>query len=158
MENNFKKAINKIKSKWPVFIIIWVILAVIFVGPIAVVLIDAQNSGGNIIKTALDEFTELMKNPFSALEAAFKNMQLLGQTFLYYTIIYIVGIIFLTMKSMPKSEYDKIEHGSSDWCEGGEQYQVLSAKTGIVLSDKNYLPVDKRGNVNILVIRRFWSR
>lgn len=59
-------------------------------------------------------------------------------------------------KAMPKHEYSDIENGSSDWAEGGEQYRVLSKKEGIILAEKNYLPVDKRGNVNVLVVRRFW--
>ena len=57
---------------------------------------------------------------------------------------------------MPKNEFTDIENGSSDWCVGGEQYRVLSKKEGIILAEKNYLPVDKRGNVNVLVVRRFW--
>ena len=52
-----------------------------------------------------------------------------------------------------KNEYTDIEHGSSDWAEG-EQYSVLSKKKGIVLAEKHYLPVDKRGNVNVLVVGR----
>jgi len=60
------------------------------------------------------------------------------------------------MKSLPKHEYTDIEHGSSDWATGGEQYQILSPKKGIILAEKNYLPVDKRGNVNVLVVGRFW--
>ena len=59
-------------------------------------------------------------------------------------------------KAFPKHEYEDIENGSSDWSEGGEQYKVLSKNKGIVLAEKNYLPVDKRGNVNVLVVRRIW--
>ena len=60
------------------------------------------------------------------------------------------------VKAIPTHEYEDIENGSSDWCEGGEQYKILNKKKGIVLSEKNYLPVDKRGNVNVLVVRRVW--
>ena len=60
------------------------------------------------------------------------------------------------VKAWPKYEYEDIENGSSDWCENGEQYAVLNKRKGIVLAEKNYLPVDKRGNVNVLVVRRFW--
>ena len=38
----------------------------------------------------------------------------------------------------------------------GEQYQILSNKAGIILAEKNFLPVDKRGNVNVLVVGRIW--
>ena len=78
---------------------------------------------------------------------------------IFYTCIFIIcGLAALIgiAKAFPKHEYQDIENGSSDWCEGGEQYRVLSKKSGIVLAEKNYLPVDKRGNVNVLVVRRFW--
>lgn len=54
-----------------------------------------------------------------------------------------------------KNEYSDIEHGSSDWA-SGEQYSVLSPKKGILLAEKHYLPVDKRGNINVLVVGRLW--
>ena len=38
----------------------------------------------------------------------------------------------------------------------GEQYSVLSKKKGILLAEKHYLPVDKRGNVNVLIVGRIW--
>ena len=71
---------------------------------------------------------------------------------IFYGFFVIVGIA----KAIPKHEYQDIENGSSDWCEGGEQYKVLDRNKGIILAEKNYLPVDKRGNVNVLVVRRFW--
>ena len=49
-------------------------------------------------------------------------------------------------------DYEDIENGSSDWCEGGEQYKILSKNKGIILAEDNYLPVDKIGNVNVLVV------
>ena len=72
-----------------------------------------------------------------------------------------IGLLFFTVigffKVMPKNEYTDIEHGSSDWA-SGEQYEVLSKKKGIILAENHYLPVDKRGNVNVLVVGRirFW--
>ena len=69
-----------------------------------------------------------------------------------YVFFAIIGLV----KAIPKHEYENIENGSSDWSEGGEQYRILSKNHGIVLAEKNYLPVDKRGNVNVLVVRRFW--
>ena len=71
-------------------------------------------------------------------------------------IICLLAVLIGIMKALPKHEYQDIENGSSDWSEGGEQYRVLSKNKGIVLAEKNYLPVDKRGNVNVLVVRRFW--
>ena len=59
------------------------------------------------------------------------------------------------VRTAPKNEYSDIEQGSSDWATRGEQYKVLSPKKGIILAEGNYLPVDKRGNVNVLVVGRF---
>ena len=66
-------------------------------------------------------------------------------------IIFLVGFF----KSTPKNEYTDIEHGSSDWNQKGEQYKILDKNKGIILAENNYLPVDKRGNVNVLVVGRF---
>ena len=86
---------------------------------------------------------------FHTIGSYFKT--LIGFTFLY-SIIAIIGIL----RTAPKSEYDDIEHGSSDWSQNGEQYQVLNKNKGIILAEDNYLPVNKRGNVNVLVVGRFW--
>ena len=69
-----------------------------------------------------------------------------------YVLIFTIGMI----RNAPKNEYDDIEHGSSDWSKNGEQYRILSNKKGIILAENNYLPVDKRGNVNVLVVGRIW--
>ncbi|MBQ3145136.1 MAG: hypothetical protein IJB90_00880 [Clostridia bacterium] len=71
----------------------------------------------------------------------------------YLTVFLIICAMIGFIKSMPKNEYTDIEHGSSDWA-SGEQYSVLSKNKGILLAEKHYLPVDKRGNVNVLVVGR----
>ena len=71
-----------------------------------------------------------------------------------YLLILTIGLV----KSKPKNEYTDIEHGSSDWSEDGAQYRVLSKNKGIILAEHNYLPVDKPGNVNVLIVGRFWCR
>ena len=102
-----------------------------------------------------------LKSPFSALKKCFQvepidyfssYVSAIGFSFAFFGIFVFVGV----MKAMPSHEYEDIENGSSDWCEGGEQYKVLHKKKGIVLAENNYLPVDKRGNVNVLVVRRVW--
>ncbi len=73
---------------------------------------------------------------------------------LVVTIIYSVFFFIGFVRSAPKNEYSDIEHGSSDWSQRGEQYQILDRSKGIILAEDNYLPVDKRGNVNVLVVGR----
>ena len=59
----------------------------------------------------------------------------------------------MLIKASGKSEYDKIEHGSADWCSNAEKYTVLSPKDGMILAEKTYLPVipkppeGKNGNI-----------
>ena len=72
------------------------------------------------------------------------------------TLGYLLAVAVGLSKAIPKHEYEGMENGSSDWCVNGEQYSVLSPKEGIILAEKNYLPVDKRGNVNVLVVGRIW--
>ena len=82
----------------------------------------------------------------------YKEFFYVGKWFIaFYGLFVFIGIV----KAFPKHEYEDIENGSSDWSENGEQYKVLSKKNGIILAEKNYLPVDKRGNVNVLVVRWF---
>ena len=73
---------------------------------------------------------------------------------IFYSVFFFIGFV----RSAPKNEYTDIEHGSSDWSQRGEQYQILNKNKGIILAEDNYLPVDKRGNVNVLVVGgiRFW--
>ena len=71
------------------------------------------------------------------------------------TLVYAVFMFIGFVKTAPKNEYTDIEQGSSDWAARGEQYKVLSKNKGIILAEHNYLPVDKRGNVNVLVVGRF---
>jgi len=79
----------------------------------------------------------------------------------WFTLFALIFVFIGVCKALPKHEFSDIENGSSDWAEGGEQYRVLLKKPtekrkGIILAEKNYLPVDKRGNVNVLVVRRLW--
>ena len=81
-------------------------------------------------------------------------LKFLGIFSIIFAIFFLIGVA----RSAPKNEYTDFEHGSSDWSKNGEQYQILSNKKGIILAEDNYLPVDKRGNVNVLVVGRirFW--
>ena len=154
MIEKIKRAIKKSKTKIAVVGILWVIISIVFVAPISVTIQDATIGGTFDLTDFLDNLYVNMGSLFSSIFKAF-SLAYIGNffsTLIKFTIIYIIAATVGIIKMWPKSEYDAIEHGSSDWCEGGEQYKVLSAKKGIILAEKNYLPVDKRGNVNILVI------
>ena len=70
-------------------------------------------------------FTELVS--FTSITRVFDAAYIgyFGKTLLYFTIIYAIFAFIGLFKSRPKHEYTDIEHGSSDWSEGGEQYSIL---------------------------------
>ena len=158
MMDKIKRAIKKSKGKIIVILILWLILAIVFVAPIAISLQDAGEAKKiEMFNVFFERIGETIVNPFNSIALAFSTTYIasfldwLWKFSLVYLIFAIVGIA----KAMPKHEYDDIEHGSSDWCENGEEYKTLSKTKGIILAEKEFLPVDKRGNVNVLVVGRF---
>lgn len=153
------KAIKKIKGKLIVSFILWLILVIVFVAPFAISLHDALVSEANSRWEVL--FTTIGVQIIKPIESIL--LCLAGKTEGYFlatlwrfSLVYAAAVTAGIAKAMPKHEFDGIENGSSDWCENGEQYSILSNKKGIILAEKNYLPVDKRGNVNVLVVGRIW--
>ena len=149
-----KHALKKGKPIFIVSIILWVALSIVLIAPGSVSLIDSKATGEDFFDLFFGNISDIGGN----LAKAFKSdyIATFGRGELYLTVaIFILSGVGI-MKSLPKHEYTDIEHGSSDWATGGEQYEILSSKKGIILAEKNYLPVDKRGNVNVLVVGRFW--
>ena len=139
-------------------LVLWLILIIVLVLPFTVAKYRAnlfvQAGRGDFITNFMDIYGFAISSPIGSINYIFKNA-LLGSFFsnlFVITIVYLIIFIMGFVKSLPKHQYDKIEHGSSDWSQGGEQYKILSNKQGIILAENNYLPVDKRGNVNVLVV------
>ena len=160
MNYKVQGAIRKNKKTFIFAIILWVFIAIVLIPPLACSFFAATYRGGFQFDPFFNTLFKAAMHPFSAfaelirydgISTYFKT--LFGFSF-FYMIIAIIGVI----RTAPKNEYEDIEHGSSDWSQGGEQYQVLSRNKGIILAEDNYLPVDKRGNVNVLVVGRirFW--
>lgn len=106
-------------------------------------------------------FPELVKDVFGNLKIAFgEGFQNYLEVFKVYGILYFLATIALLLKMSGNKDYNKIEHGSADWCDNKEKYSVLSPKDGMILAQKTCLPVIPKPpegkNGNILVIRRFW--
>ena len=155
-----KRALQKMKGRLIVYAL--AILVGIFgiVAPISRAVTDANiasKAGNDWFETfflKLGYLTKIGENMTSVFSSKYFPAFWTGTK---YFVIFAFFFIFIgVFKALPKHEYDEIENGSSDWATGGEQYRVLSKKEGIILAEKNYLPVDKRGNVNVLVVRRFW--
>ncbi len=159
MNYKIEGAIKKSRGKLIVVAILWLVLTIVFVVPITYAICRAGYLNQGIVE-GMKYFTEYIGKPFSAISQISKN-GFIGNLFsnifvftLIYAAIFLIGFI----RSAPKHRYDDIEHGSSDWSEHGEQYKILDRKKGILLAQDNYLPVNKIGNVNVLVIGRirFW--
>ena len=154
------KTLKDNKTSLIIIAVLWVILSIVLVAPIGYSIGVSTIAAGKFNFDIFLEnvFTELAS--FSSITRVFNAIYIgyFGKTLLYFTILYLIFTFIGLFKSKPKHQYTDIEHGSSDWSEGGEQYSILSKNKGIILSKHNFLPTNKRGNVNVLVVGRirFW--
>lgn len=166
--DKLKSAFRKIKGKLIAYGILVLLIVIWLVMPFCVAKVNAEivsgvkflqdMSNGTWWSTFFTEMGKGLTAPWNYITLCFAETYILSflGTMKWVLILCAFFAIIGILKAFPKHEYEDIENGSSDWCEGGEQYKVLNRKKGIVLAEKNYLPVDKRGNVNVLVVRRFW--
>lgn len=158
MNYKIQGAIKRNKTTFIICAILWVILTIVFVSPLTYSFFLATQGGSFDLTIFFETIVKNITNPFSTLGNVF-SQGAIGNFFsvwIVFTIIYLFFFFVGFVKSAPKNEYSDIEHGSSDWSEKGEQYRILSKNKGIILAENNYLPVDKRGNVNVLVVGRIW--
>lgn len=155
MNYKVSKTFKDNKKNIIIIVVLWVILSIVLVAPLGYSIGISCQTGRFNFETFLNTvFTELAS--FSSITKVFDAAYIgyFGKTLLYFTIIYLICALIGLFKSKPKHQYTDIEHGSSDWSEGGEQYKVLSKNKGIILAQDNYLPINKRGNINVLVVGR----
>ena len=156
MNYKVKSALKKSKMALIIATAIWIALSILLSAPIAVSIKEATIN--NVFNS--DKFFEVLFSNFNAIGSNISKIFLPSYSPIYWkvegylTIGVLIMLVVGILKSMPKNEYTDIEHGSSDLA-SGEQYSVLSKKKGILLAENHYLPVDKRGNVNVLVVGRF---
>lgn len=159
MNYKIEGAIRRNKNKFIICAVLWLILVIVLVAPLAYSSFQVKQ-GGVSLETFINTFVSSVTNPF----VTFANIFMQGATsnfisiLIVFTIFYMIFFFIGFFKSAPKNEYSDIEHGSSDWSQRGEQYRILSKNKGIILAEDNYLPLDKRGNVNVLVVGRFRFR
>ena len=152
--NKMQKGFEKNKKYLILFLILWVVLEIVLIAPMSVAIAESTSAQGqfelaNFIENfgkEVSSFTAITRIGSAGAVSAF------GKGTLWLTILCLVVTAIGIIKSKPKNNYEDIENGSSDWCEGGEQYKILSKNKGIILAEDNYLPVDKIGNVNVLVV------
>ena len=160
MNYKIEGAIRRNRKNFIIFAILWIFIAIVFVSPFSYSSHVAGESGTFDMTLFVETFTKSISNPFGTIGSIFSEgvigdyISALLVVTIFYSVFFFIGFV----RSAPKNEYSDIEHGSSDWSQRGEQYQILSKNKGIILAEDNYLPVDKRGNVNVLVVGRirFW--
>ena len=151
--SKMQKAFEKNKKYLILFLILWIVLEIVLIAPMSVAIAESSVQG----KFDLAFFIENLGKEVSSFTAITRIGSVgagsaFGKGTLWLTILCLVVTAIGIIKSKPKNNYEDIENGSSDWCEGGEQYKILSKNKGIILAEDNYLPVDKIGNVNVLVV------
>ncbi len=158
MNYKIEGAIRRNRGNLILFAILWLFIAICFVAPISHAWHVYTHAEERDMGILFSEFSESIGQPHITIGKIFTEgatesfFKVLGGATLVFGIFFFVGMA----RTAPKNEYSDIEHGSSDWSQRGEQYRILSNKKGIILAENNYLPVDKRGNVNVLVVGRFW--
>ena len=154
MNYKIQGALKKGKTTIIVSIILWLILVVVFIMPWTCGCYQMKLLG----KFDMDAFLTVYMKATTDMGLGFNAIAsngLIGEyikNIFGFTLFYAIIVVIAVLRLMPKHRYANIEHGSSDWSENGEQYKVLSKKAGIILAENNYLPLDKRGNVNVLVV------
>lgn len=154
--NKFKSFMERLKKNILIYIIVWLVMVILFVAPLGYIFVEAEESGHTLFQEVITNYSDaFLKFPITFI---FSEQYFGGfiKCVEYFSIVYLLILFWGISKTLPKSEYDRIEHGSSDWCLPGEQYRILSKKKGLILAKDNYLPVDKIGNVNVLIVGRFW--
>ncbi len=157
MNYKVEGAIRRNRKYFIVYAILWIVIAIAFVSPFSYSAHVAGLDGEFKLDVFIETFGTSITNPIGTLGNLFSS-EAVGDfisTLLVVTIFYTVFFFIGFVRSAPKNEYSDIEHGSSDWSQRGEQYTILSKNKGIILAEDNYLPLDKRGNINVLVVGRF---
>ena len=160
MNYKVEGAIRRNRKYFIVYAILWIVIAIVFVSPFSYSAHVAGLDGEFKLDVFIETFGTSITNPIGTLGNLFSS-EAVGDfisTLLVVTIFYTVFFFIGFVRSAPKNEYSDIEHGSSDWSQRGEQYTILSKNKGIILAEDNYLPLDKRGNINVLVVGRFRFR
>lgn len=155
--DKLKTSIKQGKKFLIVIAVLWLVIAIVLVAPIACAWAEASEGPKDFLTNFVEYFIKEATS-FTSFFRMFTSAEAL-MTFLKCLIPYTIAVIFFSLKgyskTKPKGKYYDIEHGSSDWSTEGEQYKILSQDKGIILAKDNYLPVDKRGNINTLIVGRF---
>ena len=153
MENKFKKFMKKNLKYFIFALILWVIAEIVLAAPIAYTISESYVDGKFDIALFIQDLVGNIVS-FSSITKVFDEavIGVFEKTTLWFGAIIAIAVTIGAIKGRDKTEYQDIEHGSSDWSENGEQYRVLSRNSGLILAQNNYLPLNKLGNINVLIV------
>ena len=151
--SDFKVNLEKNKASIIAAIVFWILAIIFFVAPITYSISNSTYNGAFNLEIFLGQFMQNISS-FTCIGRVFTE-NAIGTFFkgiLFFTCFYALCVGIGLWKARKKGDYDSIEHGSSDWSQAGEQYRVLNKNSGIILAEDNYLPLDKLGNINVLIV------
>lgn len=154
-------AVQNAKKYFIFGLILWIILILFLVLPFSIIRTTSVDENGKF-----DLYLFVEQIPDKLLDVP-NNLSKLSQkeyfdvffgAFPKVTCGYILVYIFVVYWSKHSHNYEEIEHGSADWCTKSEMYSILNRNKGILLAQNIFLPLDKFGNTNVLVVGGSGSR
>lgn len=146
---------KKVKMYFKTVLIIFIlfVLIALFVLPPLVHSYSISNTYKDTIKFDV-VYKETWKRPLDSLNYCLKpeNKDLFSAALGALGFLSLILLATIIVKQKVPSEYEGIEHGSGDWATNNEKYKILSRNKGILLARNLFLPLDKYGNVNVLVV------
>ena len=125
MNYKVEKALKDNKISLIVIAVLWIVLTIILVSPIAYSIVEATDNGIFNLNTFFQQIFPAITS-FNKFFVMFdsKYIGTFLNTLLYFSIAYTIFCVIGLYRSKPKNEYADIEHGSSDWSAHGEQYRI----------------------------------
>jgi len=159
--DKIKYTIQNTKRHLIIIAVVWVIYIVLILMPFTIGLHAShiQNDKTplfNFMVNFHQNFTKVPDNIGKMFTQEYFDLYM--SVLLNGSILYFIIMGFAVYHSKKKHSYDEIEHGSSEWSTKHEMYKVLSKEKGILLADQIYLPTNKPGNINVLVVGGSGSR
>lgn len=154
-----KEKLEKLKRIAIVSLIAMVILSIFVIPAIAISIVAGAQYVAPNPTSALPITSNLkfgITHPFKTIGILKASPQGLAVYIRSIRILFYLMLVFAIFMLLKKEEeidpWENKEHASSRWSKEGEQYSILSKTDGILLAKDNYLPVDKPGNINVMVI------
>lgn len=155
MHYKIEGTIRRNKNRFIIFAVLWLFMTIVIVMPFTYAQHFAVVDGEFVFEQFIDIFVSAYTNFGHVFGSFIEYAKEFFSLIWKFTALYIIFMFIGFVRTSPKNAYSDIEQGSSDWASKGEQYKILNRNKGIILAENNYLPVDKRGNVNVLVVGRF---